>query len=60
MRLKDKITVVTGAAAGIGLACATRFAAEGARVVLSDIDWERGAAAAEEIAKTGAEASFIA
>jgi NAD(P)-dependent dehydrogenase (short-subunit alcohol dehydrogenase family) len=59
MRLKDKITVVTGAAAGIGLACATRFAAEGARVVLSDIDGERGAAAAEEIAKTGAEARFI-
>ncbi len=47
MRLKDKVAVVTGAAAGIGLACAQRFAAEGARVVLSDIDGERGAAAAE-------------
>ncbi len=60
MRLKDKVTVITGAAAGIGLACAKRFAAEGARVVLSDIDADRGAAAAEAIAGTGAEARFVA
>ncbi len=60
MRLKDKVTVITGAAAGIGLACAKRFAAEGAKVVLSDINGERGAAAAEEIAGTGAEARFVA
>ncbi len=59
MRLKDKVTVITGAAAGIGLACAKRFAAEGAKVVLSDIDAARGAAAAEEIAAGGAEARFV-
>ena len=59
MRLKDKITVITGAAAGIGLACAKRFAAEGAKVVLSDIDAARGAAAAAEIAAGGAEACFV-
>ncbi len=59
MRLNDKVTVVTGAAAGIGLACAQRFAAEGAKVVLSDIDGERGAAAAAAIAETGAEARFM-
>ena len=59
MRLKDKITVITGAAAGIGLACAQRFAAEGARVVLADIDGDRGVAAAEAIADTGAEARFV-
>ncbi len=59
MRLKDKVTVVTGAAAGIGLACAQRFAAEGARVVLADIDADKGAAAAQAIAETGAEARFV-
>jgi NAD(P)-dependent dehydrogenase (short-subunit alcohol dehydrogenase family) len=59
LRLKDKVTIITGAAAGIGLACARRFAAEGARVVLSDIDADRGAVAAEAIAETGAEARFI-
>jgi len=37
MRLKDRVAVVTGAARGIGFACAQRFAEEGARVVLSDI-----------------------
>ena len=60
MRLKDKVTVITGAAAGIGLACAKRFAAEGAKVVLSDIDAGKGAAAAAAIAETGAEARFVA
>jgi NAD(P)-dependent dehydrogenase (short-subunit alcohol dehydrogenase family) len=36
--LKDKVAVVTGAASGIGLAMATRFAAEGMKVVLADIE----------------------
>ena len=60
MRLKDKVTLITGAARGIGLACAKRFAAEGARVVLADIDAAQGADAAEAIRATGAEARFQA
>ena len=41
MRLKDKVAWITGAGAGIGRATALRFAAEGARLFLSDVD-ERG------------------
>ena len=37
MRLKDKICIVTGAAQGIGLATATKFAAEGATVIVCDV-----------------------
>jgi NAD(P)-dependent dehydrogenase (short-subunit alcohol dehydrogenase family) len=37
MRLKDKVTVITGAKSGIGLATASRFADEGAKVVLADV-----------------------
>ncbi len=37
MKLKDKVAIVTGAAGGIGRAIATRFVAEGARVVIADL-----------------------
>jgi 3-oxoacyl-[acyl-carrier protein] reductase len=40
MRLQDKVAVVTGAARGIGQAIALRFAAEGAKVVLNDLQYE--------------------
>lgn len=46
MRLENKVAIVTGAAQGIGLAIATRFVAEGARVMLADIGEARGRAAA--------------
>ncbi|MEO5873888.1 MAG: 3-oxoacyl-ACP reductase [Streptosporangiaceae bacterium] len=48
-RLQDRVAVITGGAGGIGLATARRFAAEGARVVLADLDEAAGGRAAEEV-----------
>ncbi len=60
MRVKDQVVVITGAGGGIGYGCARRFAAEGARVVISDIDADKGAAALQSLQGEGAEATFIA
>ncbi|MCB0169982.1 MAG: 3-hydroxybutyrate dehydrogenase [Anaerolineae bacterium] len=47
--MQDKVAVVTGGASGIGLAIAERFAADGAKVVVSDINPEAGQAAADRL-----------
>lgn len=55
MRLDGKIALVTGAANGIGEASARRLAADGARVVLTDVESERLAEVATSIATSGRE-----
>ena len=60
MRLEGKVAVVTGAARGIGAACARRFAAEGAAVVIGDILEEQGEATAQSIREAGGTAAFVA
>ncbi len=59
MRLQNKVAVVTGAAAGIGLACAKCLGEAGAKVVLADVESAKGESAAEEIQATGADALFV-
>lgn len=57
--LSRKVTLVTGAAKGIGQAAALLFARYGARVVLSDVDREAGEAVRAEIEAAGGEAVFV-
>ncbi len=58
MRFAGKSVIVTGGAAGIGAASARLFAAEGARVVIADLD-PAGEALAAELCGQGREAAFI-
>lgn len=57
--LENKVAVVTGAGSGIGKAVAFTFAAEGAKVVVSDINEAHGNAVVDEIKKNGGDAFFI-
>lgn len=54
MRFNDKVVIVTGGASGIGLATANLFGAEGARVVIADLNGRSAETAAAEIKKSGA------
>lgn len=58
MRFDGKTVFITGAGAGIGQATAERCAADGARVVATDIDREGGEGTVENIEETGGEAVF--
>jgi len=57
MRLKDKTAIVTGAASGIGLATALKFAQEGAAVMCADMNEEGAAKTASRIADLGGKAA---
>lgn len=58
-QLEGKVAFITGGASGIGAACARRLAAEGARVVFSDLDEANGEALAADIAAQGGVARFL-
>lgn len=59
MRLQGKAAVITGASTGIGRASALRFAGEGARVLVSDIQEAEGRRVVGEIERDGGLASFV-
>ncbi len=60
MRLKDKIAIVTGAGSGFGRGIALRFAAEGAKVVVNDLNAENGEHTVEDVTEAGGNARFVA
>lgn len=60
MRLENRIALITGAARGIGRAIADRYAREGARVAIADLNHDSASEAAEAIRSMGGEAMALA
>ncbi|MGN6082615.1 3-hydroxybutyrate dehydrogenase [Trinickia sp.] len=60
MALKDKVALVTGSASGIGEQCARKLAAEGASVVIADLNLDNAERVAQDIARGGAKAIAVA
>ncbi|MDF0725427.1 glucose 1-dehydrogenase [Cytobacillus sp. S13-E01] len=59
MKLKEKVAIVTGGGGGIGRATALLFAKEGAQIVVSDINEEKGYETVNRILEEGGKAAFI-
>ncbi|MEX2275139.1 MAG: glucose 1-dehydrogenase [Actinomycetota bacterium] len=59
MRLEGKVALITGGASGMGRVASELFAREGARVVLTDVDDDRGNATATAIVDAGGSANFV-
>ena len=57
-RLNGKVAIITGAASGMGRATAVRFAGEGAKIVIADLNNEGGESAARECRENGSDAVF--
>jgi len=58
-RLADKIAVITGGGSGIGRACALRFAAEGAKVCVADLDLDAARETARRVEAAGPAARAV-
>lgn len=58
-RLSNKVILITGAGMGMGRAVALRFAREGARVIVADVNDDAGAECARQIAQAGGNAAFV-
>jgi meso-butanediol dehydrogenase/(S,S)-butanediol dehydrogenase/diacetyl reductase len=58
-RFEERVVSITGSASGIGAATARRFASEGARLALGDVDGARGDALARELDATGERVVFL-
>lgn len=59
MRLQDKVVIITGASNGIGRETALLFAAEGASVVVADVDDTRGEQTAQDVQAVGGKAVYV-
>jgi NAD(P)-dependent dehydrogenase (short-subunit alcohol dehydrogenase family) len=57
-RLNGKVAIITGAASGMGRATAIRFAGEGAKIVIADLNKEGGESAARDCRENGSDAIF--
>ena len=57
MRVRDKVTIVTGAGSGVGKAIATRLAREGASVIVAEMNVQSMNDAVHELESMGCKAS---